>query len=377
MALGGSPHLVVALAGVLYGRIMTCHGFSGVIVAAMVAMVLLALPARAQESGQWFDVDAVNPGLGQVPADVDRSTPQGAVESFLAAIRRGDSAAAAHLLDLTAIAREEQTSEGPTLARKLSGVIERRLWIDWSDLPDRPDAVFETGSDSNPLAGQARRSLRLSILDLDDRPVSLRLSRLKPKDGDPVWVFARQTVANIEALHLRYGPGWFESQLPPQWQTRSYFSLRKWELVALPVLVALAGVIFVLCRWLLGMLANRARWDTAQNAARAARTPLALFASAVILDYMATEAISFSAPITSVLSPVLVTAMAVAVTLAILKAIDSLLDVVTHRYVGEIDDEQSAEERSFYTSIYALRADRPSGRRRARRRRRPVAASSV
>lgn len=311
--------------------------------------------ARAEQPGNWFEVERLNPGLGRPPDRIDRSTPQGAIESFLGAVRAGDAAAAAHLLDLSGFEAAAQREAGSDLAAKLGEVVERRLWIDWGDLPDRPDALVETGSSENPLAGKPRRSLRLDILDLDNRPVSIRLNRIKPASGDPAWVFSRQTVANIDELHRLYGPGWFERRLPAGWRAQSLWSLRPWEFVALPLAVVFSAGCFFLFRWSLGLLARRLKWERGQTAAREARTPLALFLSVVVLDYLANTALAFSAPITAILSPTLITAMAVAVTLAILRVIDSVLDIVTRRYIGEIDDEQSAEERSFYTSIYALR----------------------
>ena len=334
---------------------MKIFGISKLFATALTVLFMVYTDARGQSSDQWFEVVAINPGLGEVPADLDRSTPHGSLEAFFDAVRNNDYERAAHLLDLTGFRNEKQASSGPELARQLGNVVERRLWIDWSDLPDRPDALLEVGPDSNPMVGRPRRSLRLDILDVENRPVSLRLNRLKPQTGDAVWVFSRQTVANIEALHLQYGPGWFESKLPTSWREQSYLGLRAWELVALPVVILLASAIFFLVRLLVSLFARRADWNLAQDAANAARAPLALFASAAVLDYLTAQALGFSSPVTTVLSPILLIAMAIAVTLAILRAIDSLLDIVTHRYVGEIDDEQSAEERSFYTSIYALR----------------------
>ncbi|MFU1606375.1 hypothetical protein ACM25O_07835 [Sulfitobacter pontiacus] len=42
---------------------------------------------------------------------------------------------------------------------------------------------------------------------MDDYPASIRLNRIKPEGGDPVWVFSRHTVQNIPRLYTRYGPG--------------------------------------------------------------------------------------------------------------------------------------------------------------------------
>ncbi|WP_119168192.1 mechanosensitive ion channel family protein [Algihabitans albus] len=321
----------------------------------LLAVLLATSPLCAQETVEWFEVGRLNPDLPDVPDSLDRSTPRGALEGFLDAHDVSDTTLAAHFLDVSSLETDQQRLLAPLLARKLGEVIERRVLIDWTDLPDRPDAMLESVTDSDPVAGMPRRSVSIGILDVAGRPVDIRLNRLKPENADAVWVFSRQTVRNIDRLYLRYGPGWFESSLPDAWLEKSYLSLRKWEFVGLPVLIGFAVVVIFVIRWIVSVLADRAPWHMARNAAWAARTPLGLFVAAATLDFATTDVIAFSALITTFLSPLLLAGMVIAVTLAILRAIDTLLDVVTQRYVGEIDDEQSAEDRSFYTSIYAVR----------------------
>ncbi len=199
----------------------------------LVALSLSLAFAVAQEPSRWFEVETVNAGLPPAPEGLDRSTPQGSMESFLEASRAEDYPLAAQMLDLSGIDPADQPELGPALARMLAEVIERRYWIDWDELPDRPDALLQGASDRVPLAGEPRRSLRLTIFDLGDRPVPLRLNRLKPASGDPVWVFAQQSVANIPELHALYGPGWFERRLSEAWRAESWFERERHEQVTL------------------------------------------------------------------------------------------------------------------------------------------------
>ena len=59
-----------------------------------------------------------------------------------------------------------------------------------------------------------RMRMKVGILDLDGRPVSIRLNRIAAGDSAPVWVFAAQTVDNIPSLYLQHGPTAFERFLP-------------------------------------------------------------------------------------------------------------------------------------------------------------------
>ena len=133
------------------------------------------------------------------------------METFMFAGKAGDWKTATYALDLSKIVPEAQSTTGPLLASLLYGVIHKAMWTDYLALSDRPDALDANASDKNPMAGEQRRSIRLAILDLSDRPVSIRLSRLKPATGDPIWVFSSQTVGNAVALYQIYGPTSFRA----------------------------------------------------------------------------------------------------------------------------------------------------------------------
>lgn len=323
--------------------------------AVLAVLVLATGSANAQDGEKWFEIETINPGLGDAPDDLDRETPQSALEAFLDATRRYDWNRAAHLLDLREIDETDRRRDGARLARQLGEVLERQIWIDWQEVSDRPDALLEQGTKEQALAGQPRRSLRLEILEVDGRQIPIRLNRLKPAEGDAVWLFSRQTVENIPRLHRKYGPGWFEQLVPRDWRKLTALEVRRWELVALPVVLALCIVVFLVLRSGLAWAAGKARWQDMRTAIHAARTPLALFAGAALLQWITTSLLTFSAPITSIVNPLMITAMVVSVTMAVLRAIDTLLDKITVRYVGEIDDAQSSDERQLYTSIYAAR----------------------
>lgn len=227
----------------------------------------------------WFVVDRLNPGLGPAPDALDRTTPMGALESFLAETRSGQPEGlrrAAHLLDLSRVPEAQQATRGPVLARKLGELIENVIWIDWSSLPDRPDALVEPVAGGTPRAGDMRRSVVLGRIDMGDHSVPIRLRRVKPEGADPAWVFAPQSVDNIDALYEQHGPGWLQHRLPENWKRQAWLSLQLWEFVALPAAVLGAVLVFALLRWLLGIVAHATPWRAAMKAVLAARTPLAL-----------------------------------------------------------------------------------------------------
>jgi small-conductance mechanosensitive channel len=82
---------------------------------------------------------------------------------------------------------------------------------------------------------------------------------------------------------------------------------------------------------------------------------LALLAAAALLHYATARLVTFSAPVTAILEPVLIAVMVIAVTVALLRAVDALLDAITREVVGDARKELGQHQRQAYTSIYAAR----------------------
>ncbi|WP_424927407.1 mechanosensitive ion channel family protein [Amaricoccus tamworthensis] len=321
----------------------------------LLLVVLSAGFAWAQEEPRsWYSVDAVNPGLGDPPEELDRATPRAAMRGFVELSDEGRFTDASHVLNLANIPEEEQSEAGPRLARQLFQVLDRRVWIDWSSLPSRPDAMVENGSEKAQ-AGQVRRDLGIKLFEVAGRAYEIRLARYSTgEDAEPVWLFSPQTVEDVPPLYELYGPRAFEYHIPKSMQ-QELSGLRIWEWVAVPILIVLLIGIGWFINWLVGRLAERAPHGFLRTAFTRAGVPLALFVVAIVAQILLRQAISFSGPITSVVQPVLIVVMTSGVGIAALRVVDAILDRITLRYIGEIDDTRSLDKRELYTSIYALR----------------------
>ena len=216
---------------------------------AAVALLVVALPALA-----------FNDGLGEPPKDLDRSSPYATVQGFLTAGREGNLGAAAHDLWLDNLPKEEQSSEGTRLARRLRFVLDQHP-IDVESLPRE--------------AENGPGSVLLTTLELDGRPAPVRLVRVRTADG-PIWVFSRDTVRAVDALYDAHSPPLGERM--PGFLLTTRFGLELWQWLGL--LVGLVAALLVgwlgqkLFLALLGRLARltRVRWD--DELVVAARGPL-------------------------------------------------------------------------------------------------------
>jgi small-conductance mechanosensitive channel len=323
------------------------------------AFMLFATALAWSQDGpaqRWFEVETLNVGLDEPPAELDRTTPRQTVTELLRLHEGGGSSpAAAHLLDLNELPEDEQAERGAELARKLEEVINRTMVIDWAALPARPDALLEQSTGDMPLAGQPRRSLELSLLELERRPAEIRLSRIKPGDGEPVWVFSSQTVRDIDALYDRYGPGWLEEQMPDALQRPAVLGTRLWEWLALPLLVGMLVFLGWVTHRALGWVGRWLPIDWVNRAADRVRMPLTIALMAIAAQFVTGWLISFSGFFYTLFAPLLLGLVIVGFTLAALRSIDATLEKVTERFVDDIDDTSERDRRKLYTSIYALR----------------------
>lgn len=324
-----------------------------------VFLILLATltGAAAQESvpTRYYEIDALNSGLPPAGAYIGRETPQGMMESFVAAANARNWDLAAHMLDLSDIDPAVQAEMGPVLAKRMFDIAENGMWLDWGDLSDRPDAMATNVSDKNPMAGEPRRNIRLAILELPDRPVSVRIARVKPADGEPVWLFSRQTVGNILGLHEVYGPTRFEQSLPGFMRERAFWTLAWWEVVALPLVLLIAiGAAFLVHAWV-----GRVKWRQPSRIARrildSIQMPVALMACVGTFSLVNTLLFTFSGAVNRFLTPLQSTLFVIALAMIGVRIVDAVLDRVVQRNVEALGDSEAAEQRDLYTNISAAR----------------------
>ncbi len=313
----------------------------------------LAGPAAAQEA--WFEVESLNEGLGAVPDDLDRSTPQAALRALLDAAERRDFATAAHILNLASVDPQQQPQLGPRLAHRLHSVIDRKVLIDWSDVIDRPDALDANGSSDDPVAGQARRSLRLWLLELEDRAVEIRLNRVKAPDSEPVWVFSRQTVANIDALYRAYGPTPLEALFPANLRMEAFWGLRWWEVLTLPLAIAAAALAGWLLMRGLSFAANRVRSKIVRDVLKAMRAPLIIATVTAVMAVSTRHLFVFSGLIDSILSPLIVLGFVWAALHFAINVIDAVLDRLVRFDDMDLSELGHDRNRRIATRVAALR----------------------
>lgn len=301
-----------------------------------------------------FERETLNAGLGPIPHALDLTSPQTAVESFLAAAEAGEWGVAAHALDLGDIPPDRQPELGPELAQMLYTVLERKVLIRWSDLSERPDAMRETGSGDTPLVGEPRKSLLLGVLDLDGRPVSVRLNRIRAAGMDPVWVFAQSTVENVPALYERHKPSRLERAIPDAFKVETLWGLRLWEVLFLPLamlLIAASGVAV----WRLLAAISRRCGRLVGPLVLSLRVPLTITVVTMLLSTLTTDVVVVSSVASAVIDPLIVLGYVAAAVALVANVIDAILAHVIDTDPAKMSSPEYASQRSIATSIAAAR----------------------
>jgi small-conductance mechanosensitive channel len=310
---------------------------------------------QSDTPGVWYETEVLNVGLGALPEDLDRATPQGAMESFLDSADRGDFAAAAHILNLNDIEPSLQAERGPRLARHLYMVLNRQAVISWRMLLERPDALDANAARENAMAGEPRRSLLIGVLDLGSRESAIRLNRVKPNDGNPVWVISARTVETIPALYREYGPSEYEAMLPDWAKAEVIWGLSWWEIAGVPVLLLLTW----LASWsgfrLLGLLARKSpgRWRRAVF--HALKWPIVTAIAVTVISFAGERFFVLSGPVSMMIEPLVVGGYAFAILLFALHLIDVVMERMTTFDANELMDPSRGTSRSTATFLSGLR----------------------
>ncbi|MEM8551860.1 MAG: mechanosensitive ion channel domain-containing protein [Pseudomonadota bacterium] len=321
------------------------------------AAVVLAASATAQQSGgaTSFQVQALNQGLPSAPDRLDRSTPRATTEAFVTFAGRGDFTAAAHLLDLDAIPIGEQAALGPQRAEELAFLLRRKLPIDFAALPDRPDGMDTSGADREPMVGVPRKSIVIGTLDLQEWPVTIRLNRLQVGDSGPVWLFSRQSVEHIAPLFARYGPTAFEKALPDPLRSTAFLGLLWWELIALPMVLIIAGSLAFVAWQVMGIVGRNSPFKSVGVGLRRSRLPVAILITGIVLQIANTTVFEFSAATDATLSLIFWILIIVAVVAGVARVLDTVIDFASNRYLETIDDPANTSAREWYTNLSAAK----------------------
>ncbi|WP_448211389.1 mechanosensitive ion channel family protein [Colwellia sp. MEBiC06753] len=157
-----------------------------------------------------------NGELGGTSADIPtdeykRGQPRSSIAGFLHAAREYDFETASNYLDYRNISEQTKAIGKAELARQLSVILNRTIWVDLQAVSDQPQGNL---ADNLP----AYREL-IGQVDTPKGPVNILLQRVpRADDRVSIWKISNATVENIPRLfkHYSYSPfgEWLSKVLP-------------------------------------------------------------------------------------------------------------------------------------------------------------------
>jgi MscS family membrane protein len=214
--------------------LLAAHRAIAVLLLVGSAATLSAGPA-AQEPAP--DPDRAAPVEKTVAAEPTRddTVPAGAVRSFLDAARARDWERAARYLDLSDIPAGQRAEAGPSLARRLKVVLDRKLWVETDRLSAEPEGDTE---DRLPPGTD-----RVGTIESERRGAADVLVERVEEDGRAVWRISSSTVRMVPELYDQYGYGKLAEILPEPFFELRLFDVALWQWIGLVLLVGAAGLL--------------------------------------------------------------------------------------------------------------------------------------
>ena len=175
--------------------------------------LMFGAPAMAQSVAEEKATEAAIP-INTGPEDaLNRGNPRSSIIGFMEATSAFDYQTAAEYLDLRNIPKSVEQVGGSELARQLSHVLSRAVWLDDYTVSDNPEGV----------KGDGLPDYRdeLVVIKTKDRDVPLWLQHVPRGDGEMIWKLSNRSVALIPELYDEYSyplgvetvRGWFPPDL--------------------------------------------------------------------------------------------------------------------------------------------------------------------
>jgi MscS family membrane protein len=167
-----------------------------------------------------------------------RNTPSGTVVGFLQAAQNGNYKIAADYLQMSSSRRE---SQGPELAKKLKGLMDRAYVGSLRRLSTSPEGNPENGINDQQTIGT------FSNGDVD---VPVVLVRINGGDAGKIWLFSAETMSKVPDLYDNLRAHRIEKDLPEGLVENLILGMPLWQwlalLLALPVAAAIGWLAVIL-----------------------------------------------------------------------------------------------------------------------------------
>ena len=184
------------------------------------------------------------------PADeFDRGVPRSSLKGYLKTARDGDFERAAKYLDLRYLPSWMDERQGSRLARQLKIALDKALWFDLEVVSAHPEGFTDDGLPPN-------RDL-IGRIKTPEKTVDILIQRVPRGDGEYIWKFSTQTVAEIPHLYEHFGYGPFEETLSKVFPDAQFLGWQIWQWVLWLINLAISFLLALIITWIVNLLVGR------------------------------------------------------------------------------------------------------------------------
>lgn len=195
-----------------------------------------------------------------VADEFNRGSPRSAIESYLDANRKGNYSEAIHYLDFTTVNQAIRKMPKEDVAKSLSLVLDRALWIDLPTLSDEYLGFVNDGIVGN-------RDL-VGNITLGDKQIPFFIHQVSRDDGVMVWKIAGVSINFLPQLYKKYGDGPIGEVLTEFVPNVKIMGLLLWQWLTLLFMVIVGFiVVWAPTKFIADIIAKRSHVMSAQVAA--------------------------------------------------------------------------------------------------------------
>ena len=328
-----------------------------ILIALLISAFFTVHPSFGEEDRPlYFSAKSMHAGLSKTTAQLDLHTPRSTLEHFLDQGDKTHFKSASHALNLNSFPSQQHQTLGPKLAEQLYYVVNQKLQIDWSEIPDRPDGTLDVPLDStSPLAGKPRRSIKIGGIMLDGRDVEIRIDRYKFPQKEAIWLFSQRTVHKVPRLYEQYGPGPLMEYFPPELKHRLLSHDFQSQLLVIATITVMSLLVGWLLNWIMMILLNHSSHKLLASTVRRLRAPIALFLTFMTFDLITFYFLSLSGPLISKIGPFINTLIILSIAWVTIRFTELATEHSAEHFTDRIQEEEERHARQMTTHLSVAR----------------------
>jgi MscS family membrane protein len=215
--------------------------------------------------------------------DFERGQPRSAIAGYLQAMRAGDVSRATNYLDYRNLSEKTLSVGKEELARQLSVVLNRTLWVDLHSISAVPEGKKDDGLPSyRELVGQVKYR---------GRDIDILLQRVpRAKDKVKIWKISNATVEKVPSLFKRYSYSRLGEFLAKHLPSVDLFGVMLWQWLyfsAMMLIYYFAAKVFT---WSLALVLKRISNNISEDILRFIKEPIALLLAVILARNFQDEA---------------------------------------------------------------------------------------